>query len=340
MDMLCILPNELNLLILSYCSDVDKIVLFFTSKKLRSLVGSVKVLSGSVCNSIATDGHFELLLWAEKNEFYIPYNILHYASKSGNLEMIEYLSKYFRFDLWAMISAVSHDHVHILEWLKEKEILIYGDFSVTAATEGSFKCLKWLVENRITRKDEVCGILVKNGSLEMLKWCSENKFKLNNFLLLIAAAAGHMDIFLWLIEQGLAIPKDISRHACRGGNLKMLDYLYNLGHNFADPLCYEKATTIETLEWLKEKGCVPSDNFCIIVATSGSLELLKWGLNNGFPYHVEVLLSAIDECKLDVVKWLFENGYGIQNVSMRYCDEDMCDFLETQECHFEFEFDD
>ncbi len=67
---------------------------------------------------------------------------------------------------------------------------------------------------------------------------------------------------------------------------------------------------IKILEIIKKKGSpVIYDKVCFVAATTGNLELLKWGKDNGFMVDINICNIAASNGHLDVVKWALDNGY-------------------------------
>ena len=90
--------------------------------------------------------------------------------------------------------------------------------------------MKWARENGSPWNEEACTTAVRNQHFEVLKWLKENGCPLNSIACYSAALRNKsVDILDWLLENGYSLNSDLFLAAISG--------------------------SVESLQWLKEKGC-------------------------------------------------------------------------------------
>ena len=93
---------------------------------------------------------------------------------------------------------------------------------------------------------------------------------------------GYFDLIKWGLTQKLKIDSRVSHRAAKSGNLEILQWLEDGGHN---------------------TKCL-----CAISATYGQLKVLKWCRRNHYPWDHWTCLYAAKYGHLSVLQWAFENG--------------------------------
>ena len=88
----------------------------------------------------------------------------------------------------------------------------------------------------------------------------------------------------WLMTQKeFDLEEWLFAYACRGGHL-------------------------ETLKWLRSKGCPWNYNACAHAALGGHFEVLKWLRSKGCPWDEDACAGAAESGHLEMVKWLRSEG--------------------------------
>merc|ERR1712010_32163 len=97
-------------------------------------------------------------------------------------------------------------------------------------------------------------------------------------------AAYHGDLtLLQEHEKKFELDAEVFYSACAGGNL-------------------------ETLKWLRSKGCPWSGWACSSAAKHGHLEILKWLRSEGCPWDEGTFTAAVERGHLQMLKWLRSKG--------------------------------
>lgn len=66
---------------------------------------------------------------------------------------------------------------------------------------------------------------------------------------------------------------------------------------------------VVTVQWCHEVLGMKLDAWCCVEAAKGwYLELLKWLRSKGVPWTRLVLMNAMKKKRLDIIKWVHQNG--------------------------------
>lgn len=232
-----------------------------------SLLDMVTTQDNRVLNVAALFGSLEtlqfLVMKAGINVAEAPYHgLLHFAAKSGNLEMAKWLVAYDT----NILSAAAPDGSTVLHF---------------AASYGSLRVVKWLVDEAHVDIKAVnsTGVTALEcaASVDLLCWLLgklEKPLTAAEYqgILRYAAKTGRIDIVQWLIETGRA--SVTMRGGSSGGTV-----LHNAaGSNY-----------IEMVKWLVEKACADVNALDASGATplhaaaygGASVELLEWLVTHG-----------------------------------------------------------
>jgi hypothetical protein len=132
------------------------------------------------CYRVAKTNKLELLKWArEEKECKWDGWTIHAAAEKGNLEMIKYcVAKKCPINRWACAEAAGHGHLECLKYLRE-EVKAPWDYNtrIWAAENGHLHILEYLVEREYDEFGVVfgdaCKYAAENGHLDCLKYLRE-----------------------------------------------------------------------------------------------------------------------------------------------------------------------
>lgn len=228
-------------------------------------------------------------------------------------------------------SAFRNDMIPSLNWLAEKRRSSGIDFQIwmeNAARLGAFKCMKWIYENAEkfipswtpsdTRK--IFGLHVLRGacafgSVPILEWIFEHEgsvYDESTVFVYEAASRGKWDATKWLKEKGFAINfYSLSLCAAQHGNLEILEWTSKECHvPLHEHHCEEAARgdQLETLKWLRERGCPWGYATTQRAAEQWNLDVLKWAIENGCPHGNTCIREALGWGDKEMVEWLLDHG--------------------------------
>merc|ERR1711934_735087 len=105
------------------------------------------------------------------------------------------------------------------------------------------------------------------ASVDYLRFCSKENVskvaKMDMYIMCLAALHGHLPLLQKLNKPLQTFSTEITGAAARGGQL-------------------------ETLKWLRSKGCPWDEDACAGAAESGHLEMVKWLRSEGCPWDARV----------------------------------------------------
>ena len=236
------LPNEL---LLTICSQLDKVSLVTASRVCRDLRPICKKLKG---------------LGAP-----FPNNLVFRmaAARLGYLEIMQWnLPKNPKIELWnsqtAEVAAAS-GHVRVLEWIVTKVKMHNCEVVTSAAKNGQLKVLQWLYERKVLFIDvRAVHEASRQGHIKVLEYFHEKNCPKTADFTYAAALRGNVKMLQALHEEGVPLDEEIYTAAAEGGS-------------------------IEVLEWLKAHDAPWDDQpVCFIAAKKGHLAALKWFKKNFF----------------------------------------------------------
>ena len=171
----------------------------------------------------------------------------------------------------------------------------------------------WHLNNLITYqilciKMESINLAAFNGRLEIVKYLCENKTDFTSFAIDSAASNGHLDIVKYLyglkkINTSLAID-----WAAEGGYLEIIKFLHENGQS-GSHLAIDKAAHnghFEIVKYLHNKKYIGSN---LAIDKNGNLEIVKFLYENGYKWTTNALIYCCYYGYYDVLKFLI-NLYG------------------------------
>ena len=236
----------------------------------------------------------------------------------------------------AMLSAVKNKAFNNLQWLERNGFPIENSFrliEMAAGTENNIPMIKYLISKKCPISHfYTLQSASKNGALNNLKWLLKNEISIDdrgkatrgcilnmkNWVASCISAKENDDTIKtieWFKEQGF------SSFAGLGDTLSLdkRRWLMKIRCEAISHLSvFAKAArhgSLENLKWLLENGC-PINNFDILTeaAAHGSLENMQWLVENGCPINnFNILREAAAQGSLENIKWLVENGCPINN---------------------------
>jgi hypothetical protein len=203
----------------------------------------------------AEAGHAHVLKWAKKKG--MPPTMRH-ALSSGNLELVQRMHKKgVAVYNWEVSMLASKGHVHILQWLKEKDLVRDWDCQSYMLERGlSLETIGWLLANTSFVLDfHHLRRSGRDGNFQVLTYAHAQGHDLDMADIL---ASGNPEIIKWAINSGIrptglwhSLPGDVEllrllhRHGCKFeantafriaavGNLDSLEFIKSVGKSFDD----------------------------------------------------------------------------------------------------------
>lgn len=213
--------------------------------------------------------------------------------------------------------AARHGHLHILRWLVAHRVTrVVTDkgrgFTLLlkiATKHGHLKVVRWWVEENnwhIRRRDyePLMVLAIESGSLELaqlLHTALKGRHGLleDHYLQMVNAAgqSGNLELFMWAVEAYEEVFGDITdAYMFAVQNLPMLQWLFdrNVSGFYEPHLCGAAMSCgkLDTVRWLRSKGCPWDADACAYAARRGDLATLQWARATGAPWTRYTLYCA------------------------------------------------
>jgi len=127
-----------------------------------------------VLNNVEDDEYIKRFIFEEVGRF--NYLIDRYAALHGKLEVLKWIeTKGFNINTYVCAeSAACNGYLHILQWLRlqeEKDLKLYSELYLYAIDFGiHLHVLKWLKEKEVPFHPDLFGKAVYEGNLDVLQW--------------------------------------------------------------------------------------------------------------------------------------------------------------------------
>ena len=181
--------------------------------------------------------------------------IMSFAARNGNLEMLEWLQKHHcPLDLKTFSKAAKGCHVQVLYWLQES----YG----------------W------DASDRTCEAIVSTGRSDILQWALQSGCPWDARCAYTSARHGHADMFRWIWFNRESSPIDMDSlcsGAAFGGHLELLQLAreYRCPWDERTCKCAVRTGKLEILQWVRENRCPWDARTCSAAAKYGHLHILQ-----------------------------------------------------------------
>lgn len=279
--------------------------------------------SKSICVKAAKHGHIHVLEWAMKYTFqFFTKKMYAWVARNYDFNMLNWLLNNIRIDSDSMYAeAATYGHLNILKLLKEKGFPLVQCIFERAARRGHFEIIKWAYENNCPKYYNLIGCAASSGNLEIVQWLYENGFPLNNpnaklqyCIMYNAAIIGNLEIIKWAHQRGCQDTTTVCRYAAAHGHLSVFKWALDNGCIW-DPNICQAATRnghLHIIECIKEKNLPFFMDMCMeYAAMCGHLEIIKWGLSNGYVWTNEACIHATEYDRINILRFAIINGFPI-----------------------------
>ncbi len=164
---------------------------------------------------------------------------------------------------------------------------------------------------------------------------SEEEIACNYFIVLsVASKNNDLNKFKTIIE---SIPPEIKNkpeyarkfrsfifttHAVRNNNIEFLEYLHSINCLRDEQATYIAARNgnLKMLQFLHSSRYEWQDETVAIASTYGHLDCVKFAIENGCPWNEEAILSAVEEDRIEIFKYLYSfNQFPIDEEIINTC---------------------
>ncbi|GFH52662.1 hypothetical protein CTEN210_09138 [Chaetoceros tenuissimus] len=222
----------------------------------------------------AEGGNIEVMNWLlQQHECEWTLGLFRCAAKSGNIQMME---------------------LCLRNGCPTGEIL-YASALENKNKETALDTLIWLHEHNIPWHECVCQFAAKHGNLKALRWARENGCPWNEDTFNYAAQYGTIEILDYCFENNCPVDhNDIYHFPFFDRELKPTE---------SDL----QERSLKVYKWLFQHSIPWSDEAGMLAAHEGHLATLMWAVENGCPWHDDILGYAIGSYDISIVKYCVEH---------------------------------
>ena len=288
----------------------------------------------------AQNGHLEVLKWAKAGGWILDTqsqcNICSRTAHRGHLEVLKWAGENnYVMDEMACAKAAEGGHLDVLKWLREQGCAWDVRTCSYAAKGGNMEVLLWAVANGCpVPKDEwdsqACTAAAIGGHWEALMWLREQGCIWDEWVCAGAAYGGHLELLMKLREHGCEWDRYTCMLAAGQGNIELLNWAWKNGCGWDMVFCFRhtedwdgvskshlwsgsipvaQSGNLDLLMWTIEEGVwLDRSNVMFDAAKGGSVEILNWLHNAGYPWDKSLAYIASEEGCLPVLIWASEHG--------------------------------
>ncbi|GFH47601.1 hypothetical protein CTEN210_04076 [Chaetoceros tenuissimus] len=161
--------------------------------------------------------------------------------------------------------------------------------------------------------DDIVNKIGTLGNYESAMWC-QKQFSCLCFESYSSSIARSGNIQLFKHLEQTFVNFDSFEGAALGGNIEMLEYLYQKQYHLDEETCAEslrnidKDQALKVLKWLREHDCPWDEKTCSSAAENDNMKALKWARNNGCPWNEETFASAAKNGNIKILEYCLDNG--------------------------------
>ncbi|GFH52667.1 hypothetical protein CTEN210_09143 [Chaetoceros tenuissimus] len=167
--------------------------------------------------------------------------------------------------------------------------------------EASVTALKWFRNHDIPWDEQVCNWAAANGNLKALKWARENGCPWETETFKDAATSGNIEIldYCW-------------KHNCPVDHNWVYDYLVDFD-NSTISFKENQDRSLNVRKWLHHHVGPGDKDASLNAAECGYLTTLIWAIDNGCPWHEDILGCAIGQFDFPMVEYSLKHHSPMDN---------------------------
>lgn len=176
------------------------------------------------------------------------------------------------------------------------------------AKNGDLKLLNWAKNQKYRLTKEINDYAAENGDLEMLIWAKSNNIGYSWGI--FNRGINHLEVLRWLKNNTQCeILSDSVQLAANNNQLEVLKWLKGYV-GLDNPVLLGAAARNNNIKMINlVTRFTPSNiNFCAEAALNNHLDMIIWGLNDGYKLNSAVCANAALNGHLDLLIWLRTNN--------------------------------
>jgi hypothetical protein len=227
-------------------------------------------------------------------------------SENGNLDMLKELSRANVFPSERNIRYIAFaGQLNILEWLFgiNPSLILDIDNANWAAFGNHVNILNWFEQHNILPSEDGANYAAEENSLDALKWLKERDIFPTTVGATDALVNGHIDVLNWLASQNPPIFPDTDTMTSLFENWRIERSVIG-----ANRLMGIETSNLFALKWLSSEDppIYPDIRGINNAIGNNHLDILKWlaEINPSLVLNTEVANIVADHCNMEMLQWL------------------------------------
>jgi hypothetical protein len=258
--------------------------------------------SSEVFNYLVQDGEIDILKKSYEDPLhYVNEDTFNYCALGGNIEVMNWLLQQHEceWSSYLLSCAARSGSIPMMELCLQNGCppreYICSSAMQNKNTEAALDALKWLREHDIPWNEDVCSNAAMFGNLKALKWARENGCPWDSQTFHYTAQYGSIEILDYCFENNCPVNHDII-------------YVYPFNDGLFKPTESElQERSLRVYKWLHQHSILWSDEASLVAARHGHLKTLMWAVENGCPWHEDILGCAIEEWDIPMVEYCLQH---------------------------------
>ncbi len=262
-------------------------------------------------------------------QFLAPENRWKAIAMGGNMQMcceVLGIAQFANYNkrLCFVITLVKNGHFHVVQWLHANKQSLLWDFlpqkvincvGEYATASRNIPFLEWLLSIGCVFTETAYREAIINSHHHVIKWLSDHNCPRDTSQVYTAVCHDMIDMSKHLLHHGFTIDEDCVLEGIARENFEMVKTLlaFNaelpLSDRIAMPTVCASAAQVgsmEILQYLLEMGYPMSEDTFAAAAENGSMDTLQFLRDRGCPFDATVQTAAVENGHLHVIQWLTE----------------------------------
>lgn len=248
-------------------------------------------------------------------------NIKKYSTSKFTIEIIldgyyEYLNDaYYVNDNKFMCPLLAFvGNFELLKYANSKSCPLGKYTILCAAYGGDTNILDWIYENVnrkifVSKYECIINNACTNNKTNICDWVKNKNYGLCDIMFISAIYNDNYDIIVWMKNNNIEIRYNFIETVCKNDKVKIFELLYDLQYIndiVTDVLLYG---SVNILKWLLDNKHINKNNLCLSKVSNGKLDMILFCVDNGISIDNDIYKSVIFGNRIDIFVWLHNNGY-------------------------------
>ncbi|GFH52669.1 hypothetical protein CTEN210_09145 [Chaetoceros tenuissimus] len=259
--------------------------------------------------------------------FFRKDEVIDYLVLDGEIDILKENYEQMNEHEYTFKACAEGGNIEVMNWLLQQKDCVWSSYLFARSAEsGSIQMMELCFQHECPPHERVCsGSMMnknKDAALTALKWLREHNIPWNEYVCEYAAMYGNLKALKWARENGCPWDEDTFNRAAQYGNIEILDYCFKnncpIDHDeiyhypFNDEIYNPTESelqerSLKVYKWLHQHSIPWDDEAGLVTAQHGHLATLKWAIENGCPWHEDMLGCAIGQFDFPMVAYCIQH---------------------------------